>query len=1065
MLLESVIRKAALPDDPHASECEYVFTVNWHACLDSNSHHLLRTFLTNLCTFTPASSIPMTFRLIPPSGLDDLKDTLHPSSANSHQTRPFLVPLSEPQQLDDGTVYLNALGNMIPLSTFTDFLVSRQITVSSQTVIMWYIECILGVEARFNLRLADSPLRPDDIFVDSLFRFLINPLPSLPASQKTEQSTYSLSTEIEHVSKYFVELITKLNEHYLILVPTINATDIFRSIEISAITSLVDTKLLDPTILKDSDFFRSIQSPNLNHLPSSHLPRTAQWISDILRKIKDWYRVNLKPGFDRDLLNDSLSEVLSDPLSEYRPLFDNPEGSYWNDFLGILRKKATGRHIEPNIMFLADDLYKPARDTIQAEAGAHLLHFGQKDQFGSDPTLSLSSDIQNSEASTILVQSDPHWGGDDIPNYAYKAGETLSQSTIKRSFVSKRTSSLRTPSPSPSPMAPSIPGGTLHERPISHISTPIVKISPVALDTSHHIPDIAPEDEKSRHSRQTEEERQIVDSLHLISSRTSGKHMFSSSLSLSQDFTIDISRLNDKEKFDHTLFDSIDDIEVDKRLQKCVAILQKTGRADHIDLTDSFIDSLCACLGGSDEQCCQRSLLLLTILFDNCLDDSLKKHVLENLKDAFVDPNNYQALFLIRVYGNAMRRTPENFSVWVVNWRDVSLFQTMDYNIRLAQMAFVRDAVVLFGNRCSLDIFDPKLIVGRLVKNYNPFSLTSDEITKYNHSGETDFLTSLFTSIIVFSIALNQTLPPRITELYAATPTYHVEMGAMNHFRIPIHRDLGTRPISYLILERFIRHRSEDSFNDQLIVLNLGVKNNHFNTNSLVALLHPFFISHLWHLDVATMMQVYREQSRQAVHILRSSFSQSIETDNLDLALYAAHPPTQFGTFLDSVITFHTKSQTTKAINFLIFSDFVNFCSPFGDGQLFQSLIHTLFSPLTPEGNTTTEKSGMAATIRWLHLTNTWLPKGFDSPLLHFFTPSTLSNRRVTTHELVKLSECGVGREQWNISSTFDGGSSMSMHLEWLCIVARMGHWRFDYLKEADTHTFIRRLLVDCLYV
>ncbi|KAK2963986.1 hypothetical protein BLNAU_1067 [Blattamonas nauphoetae] len=691
-------------------------------------------------------------------------------------------------------------------------------------------------------------------------------------------------------------------------------------------------------------------------------------------------------------------------------------------------------------------------------------------------------------------------------------------------------------------MSLSIPGETLHEPHINHTSVSTVHVSLVPLGTTNHIPDIAPEDEKSKLLRQTEEERQIVTSLHQIFSRATGKHMISSNLSLSQDFgidtsrlngkekvlqtlspsgdnvfsdsdpatisastdwiiglvssqeerlspdlptdwqeseicvystspsqlqlspsipetsgkhmfsssfslslvfTIDTSRLNEKEKFDHTLFDSIDDSKIDENLQKCLFILQETCRVDHIDLTDSFIDSLCACLGGSDEPCCQKSFILLAVLYISFIDDSLQQRILDNLKDAFLAQHIYQAVFLIFVLGRAMRSNPETFSFSAVNWRDVSHFKTMDYNVRLAQMAFVRDAVILFRNRCSLDIFDPKEVVGRLVENYGLFSLTHEEIAKFSNSRDSDFLTSLFTSIIVFSITLNQTLPPRISTLYAATPTHHVEMGAMNHFRIPIHRDLGTSPLSHLILERFIRHRSEDSFDDQLIVLNMGVENNHFNTNSLLVLLHPFFISHLWHIDIATMMQDNREQSGQTVHILRSNFAKSIEMDESTLVLYAAHPPPQFGRFLDSLLTFRIASQPPDVLNFIIYTDYVNFCSPFGDGQLFQHIFQSLFSPLTPRGSITTEQFGLAATIRWLHLTNTWLPKKFDSPLLRFLTPSTLSNRRVTTHELVRLKDSGVGRRLWHINSIDDGIF-------------------VDYLDRRELHTFIRRLLVDC---
>ncbi|KAK2963988.1 hypothetical protein BLNAU_1069 [Blattamonas nauphoetae] len=380
---------------------------------DPNCNYLLRTLLTTLCTFAPASSIPMTFRLAPPSVLQDLKDTLHRSPFSHRKPRPFLVPLSEPQQLDDGTIYLKILGNVMPLSEFTNFLVSGRIPVSSQTVIVWCIECILGVESRFNLRLANSPLQPDDIFVDSLFRFLIRghgvglcPLPSLPASPKTEQSTYSLSSEIEHVSKYFDELITILSKHHLILVPTINTTDFFHTLRLSAISSLVETTHLPSVILEDLNFFPSIQSPSPNHLPSQRLQPPDQWISVIVRELKDWYRGKLNSDFDKDLLKDSLSQVISQLLSKYRPLFDNSERSHWDGFRDTLARRATGGRKEPDTMFLADDIYKPARSSILTESQIYFYYLREIDRFVSDPTIPRSSEDQNSEAKTASFHAE-----------------------------------------------------------------------------------------------------------------------------------------------------------------------------------------------------------------------------------------------------------------------------------------------------------------------------------------------------------------------------------------------------------------------------------------------------------------------------------------------------------------------------------------------------------------------------------------------------------------------------------------------------------------------------------
>ncbi|KAK2946447.1 hypothetical protein BLNAU_18612 [Blattamonas nauphoetae] len=1029
-----------------------------------NSHNLLHNFLTDLCTFKPETPILMAFELAPPNDLVDLNNILHPSPTSADPPRPFLLPLSEPQKLDDGTVYLKALENMKPLSKFTEFLVSGKISVFSQTVIMWYIQCVLGVDARFNLGLAGSPLQRDDIFVDRFFRFHINPLPSLPASPRTEESTYSLSSEIRRVSQYFVELINKLNKHDLIPVLTIDTNKSFHSVGVTAITSLVENKHLPSVILEDLDSLPSIQSPNIAFVLSQRLHHPIQWISDILRDLQDWHRAKQIPGFDRDLLNDSLSNVLPDYLLMYHGLFYDPEVSRWNDFLNTLNERSTGEGKESNIMFLTDDLYQPARASILSESQLHLRSLGEIDRLRSDPTIPHSDHSQGSEATTASYQFGPRWDREDIPKYALKADENRSQETAKLSSESNKTESLRTQSLIP--LAYQSQDGELQERLLSHSSAPTVKISPIILE----ITDPVMEDDKEKCSRQTEEEKQIRDSIQQIFSRVLEKNSFSWNFSISRDFySIDTSKIDMTETFDHTLFDTIYDEEIDKSLQRCLYILLKTGRADNIQVDASFVDSLCACLGGDDEQCCQRSFALLTILYDDHLDEPLKERVLQNLKDTRIDKDNYQAIFLLRVHDYALLRNTKTFSYSDVNWEHVSYFKPTNYTIRLSHMSFVRDAVIMFRNRCSLNIFNPQLIVGRLVDYYHPFSLTKEEIAKFSQTVIHDYLTNLFTSIIVFSITLNHPLPPHIIELYADTPTKSVGVNAMNHFHIPVTQNLDTRPFSYQILERFVRYHSEDSVGDQISNLSLGVINNHFDTNSVLVVLHPLFFSHLWRLDVATMMQVHNEYAAEAVNILRSSFAQSTfahsatKMDSHGLVLYAIHTPPQFGRFLDSLITFHTKSQPLEVTNFLLFADYINFCSPFGDGRLFQHLIQTLFSPLTPVSTNEIEQAGLTMTIRWLNLTNTWLPKGFDNPLLRFLTLSALSNRRVSNDELSKLSKCGVGREYWFVSPSITLRPNLPQSFAWLCVVARMGHWNFDDLAEDDIRAFVRRLLMYCL--
>ncbi|KAK2941196.1 hypothetical protein BLNAU_23910 [Blattamonas nauphoetae] len=104
----------------------------------------------------------MRFQGVSRSDVDYIKATLR-------SLGPFLLPLSEPHQSEDGTIFVKSLENVVPLSEFTKLLLSRKIP----TVMMWYTESILGVEARLNLRVADSPLQRDDIVVDRCFRFLV----------------------------------------------------------------------------------------------------------------------------------------------------------------------------------------------------------------------------------------------------------------------------------------------------------------------------------------------------------------------------------------------------------------------------------------------------------------------------------------------------------------------------------------------------------------------------------------------------------------------------------------------------------------------------------------------------------------------------------------------------------------------------------------------------------------------------------------------------------------------------------------------------------------------------
>ncbi|KAK2959729.1 hypothetical protein BLNAU_5218 [Blattamonas nauphoetae] len=218
MLLESVLRKLAVPDDSNVNICDFVFDAHGHASL------ILQPGSFGLIYGHHEESVS-------PSEFNEFKTILHPPPHTSRQPRPFLLPLTEPLQSEDGTIFLMSLENVLSLSKFTEFLISRKIPA----VIVWYIECILGVESRLNLGLADLPLQQDDIVVDNLFRFHINPLPSSPTSGNGYESAYSVSSEIQRVSQYFVELIDNLKKSNLLLIPTITINEIFHSIEERAV--------------------------------------------------------------------------------------------------------------------------------------------------------------------------------------------------------------------------------------------------------------------------------------------------------------------------------------------------------------------------------------------------------------------------------------------------------------------------------------------------------------------------------------------------------------------------------------------------------------------------------------------------------------------------------------------------------------------------------------------------------------------------------------------------------------------------------------------------------------
>ncbi|KAK2959478.1 hypothetical protein BLNAU_5527 [Blattamonas nauphoetae] len=488
------LRLSFLEESPGQSEDEYVLSslfpdpFELSSIKDPNSPPHLQKFLTDLCTFPGESSISMAFKDVSLNILADLNSILHPSPALPHPPRPFLLPLSEPRQSEDGTIFLRSLGNVMPLSKFTNFLVSRNIPISSLTVMKWYIESILGVEARFNFRLADSPLQVDDIIVDNLFRSHIHPLPSISASGNVHENNCSVSSEIQLTSKYFVTLIDILNQNHLIFVPTYSARDLLRS-------AAVD--------------------------------------------IQNWYSQKQITNFDHELLNDSLSLVLSQLLSEYLPLLENNDESRWDVFLHTLDQKATGQRKECDILFLMDDIFEPARYSILADVESHFHYLHGNHPFSSDPTIPLSNEDTDSEPTTEIFhsqagslathsRSDPHWEGDESSIYALLSDVNGSKLTSKWSLGSNTTRSSRTLTTNPTSLQ--LQGARFTEPQFS--STGVLAV-----------PEFPPEDKKSKINRHREEGREILDSLHQITTWAPNKHVISSKSSDFQDFTIDASRL------------------------------------------------------------------------------------------------------------------------------------------------------------------------------------------------------------------------------------------------------------------------------------------------------------------------------------------------------------------------------------------------------------------------------------------------------------------------------------------------------------------------------------------
>ncbi|KAK2946875.1 hypothetical protein BLNAU_18174 [Blattamonas nauphoetae] len=414
-------------------------------------------------------------------------------------------------------------------------------------MIKWYIECILGVEARLNLELATSPLQHDDVVVDNLFRFHINPLPSLATSGNGYESAISISSEIQQAANYFVDLIANLNHNNLILVPPVNIDDIFHSIGVSAISSLVETNLLPSDILQDLDSFTSIQ---FQTFPSQQLPDTPQWTSVILYDIQTWFCRTRNQDTAQPLRNDSLSLVLPQLLSKYYYLLEDHEKSHWDMFLDTLHRITASQQIERPLVFLAHDIFKLARESIHTESLLHLRDLG-----GEDSETATASFTSQAGHIYTRSQTGQRWEGDDSFIYALKPDDTKSKSTARQplgsylttiqSLNSNRTGSSQTVITNPA--SHQLQGGILSERLSSSAEVNPMALSPIDLGNAPMVPEFPPEDDQSKLSRQLEEERQILTSLHLISLEAQNQHNLSSNLSVSQDFAINAPQSNEFE--------------------------------------------------------------------------------------------------------------------------------------------------------------------------------------------------------------------------------------------------------------------------------------------------------------------------------------------------------------------------------------------------------------------------------------------------------------------------------------------------------------------------------------
>ncbi|KAK2960723.1 hypothetical protein BLNAU_4378 [Blattamonas nauphoetae] len=216
----------------------------------------------------------------------------------------------------------------------------------------------------------------------------------------------------------------------------------------------------------------------------------------------------------------------------------------------------TDQRKEHSAMFLMDDIFRLARESIVDEARIHLHDFGGTDHFLDDHTIIHTSENTNSEAATIYFTSQlgsvswPSYSGklsdgDDSSVYAYKSDETRSKSTAKWSLGSKTIRSRRTLTSLS--VASQGQDETLSGRLSSSADVPLIKLSPINLENAQIVPEIQSEDESAKYSRHTEEERAILASLHLISLKALESHILSSKLPVSQDFAVDASRRQHKE--------------------------------------------------------------------------------------------------------------------------------------------------------------------------------------------------------------------------------------------------------------------------------------------------------------------------------------------------------------------------------------------------------------------------------------------------------------------------------------------------------------------------------------